>query len=122
MILATGGIIYIDPQDPTDVYKSYPKKDSRRDGQHHTCLLHAAPKKKDQLPRDRSPVNTRVTASGSQLRKYRLAVTATGEYTAYHKGTVADALSAIVVTMNRVVWIYERELAITMERVDDTDQ
>ncbi len=50
-----------------------------------------------------------------QLRTYRLALAATGEYTVYHGGTVALALAAQVTTMNRVNGIYERELAITME-------
>lgn len=50
-----------------------------------------------------------------QLRTYRLALAATGEYTIYHGGTVALALAAQVTTMNRVNGIYERELAVTME-------
>ncbi len=59
--------------------------------------------------------------SGSQLRTYRLAMAATGEYTQFHGGTVPLALAAIVTAMNRVNGIYEREVAIRMVLVADTD-
>ncbi len=56
--------------------------------------------------------------NGATLRNYRLAVGATGEYTAtYGGGTVAGALSAITTTINFVVAIYERELAIRLTLV-----
>lgn len=47
-------------------------------------------------------------------RTYRLAVAATGEYTAFHGGTVALAQAAQVTTINRVVGILEREMAIRL--------
>ncbi|WP_299108524.1 reprolysin-like metallopeptidase [uncultured Winogradskyella sp.] len=56
-------------------------------------------------------------ADDGMLRNYRLAVACTGEYTAFHGGTVADALAAVVVTINRVNGIYERDLSITMTLV-----
>ncbi len=55
--------------------------------------------------------------SGSVLRIYRAAVAATGEYTAFHGGTVASGLAAVVVAMNRVTGIYESELSIRMQLV-----
>lgn len=45
------------------------------------------------------------------FRTYRLAMACTGEYAAFHGGTVAGALAAIVVTVNRVNAIYERDLS-----------
>lgn len=56
-------------------------------------------------------------ANDGMLRNYRLAVACTGEYAAFHGGTVADAMAAIVVTMNRVNGIYERDLSVTMTLV-----
>ena len=49
-----------------------------------------------------------------QHRNYRLAISATGEYTIFHGGTVALAQAAQVTTMNRVNGIFERDLAIRM--------
>ncbi len=59
--------------------------------------------------------------SGAALRTYRLAVAATGEYTAFHGGTVTSALAAIVTAINRVTGIYEVELAIRLSLVANTN-
>jgi hypothetical protein len=53
-------------------------------------------------------------APGGTLQTYRLALAATGEYTAFHGGTVAAGMAAIVTTMNRVNGVYERDLAVRM--------
>lgn len=57
-----------------------------------------------------------------ELRTYRAAIAATGEYTSYHGGTVAAAQSAQAVTMNRVNGVFERDMAITMVIVANNDQ
>ena len=57
----------------------------------------------------------------NDLREYRLAVAATGEYTDYHGGTVADAMAAINTTMTRVVGIYEKEFSITMTLIANNE-
>ena len=54
------------------------------------------------------------------LRKFRIAVSATGEYTDHHGGTVADALAAINATITRVNTVFERDLAITLEVIPNT--
>lgn len=59
--------------------------------------------------------------SGETLRTYRLAVAATGEYTAFHGGTVPAGQAAIVTAMNRVNGIYEEEAAIRMVLVANND-
>lgn len=62
---------------------------------------------------------------GTQLRNYRLAVACTGEYARAAVGTnsptVAQALSAIVTTINRVDGIYEKELAISLNLVGNNN-
>lgn len=49
-----------------------------------------------------------------ELRTYRLALSATGEYTTFHGGTVALALAAQATSMNRVNGVFEKDIAITM--------
>lgn len=58
---------------------------------------------------------------GQVLRKFRLAVSASGEYTEYHGGTVADALAAINATVTRINEVFETDLGVTLELVDNTD-
>lgn len=55
--------------------------------------------------------------SDGQFRTYRLALSATGEYTTFHGGTVANALAAMVVTMTRVNGVYEKTISVTMVMV-----
>jgi len=55
--------------------------------------------------------------SGHQLRTYRMAVAATGEYTTFHGGTVALGQAAIVTAINRVTGIFETELSIRLSLV-----
>jgi len=54
---------------------------------------------------------------GTTVRTYRLAVAATGEYTAFHGGTRESALAAIVTAVNRINQVFERDLAVKMELV-----
>src|SRR6185436_799322 len=65
-----------------------------------------------------SPAAT-VTSFGTTRRTYRLAVAATGEYTAAHGGNVLSALAGIATTVNRVTGIYEREVGIRLRLVDN---
>ncbi|NOY47095.1 MAG: DUF5011 domain-containing protein, partial [Chlorobi bacterium] len=60
-------------------------------------------------------------ADDATLRTYRLAVSATGEYTNYHGGTKAQALAAINATMTRVNGIFETDFNITMVLIANTD-
>lgn len=53
-------------------------------------------------------------ASGDQLRTFRVAIAATGEYSTFHGGTVPLALAAIATTLNRVNGVYERDLSTRM--------
>ncbi len=60
-------------------------------------------------------------ADDSILRTYRLAVSTTGEYAAYHGGTKASALAAINTTMTRVNGIFENDFNVTMVLIANTD-
>ncbi|WP_405410954.1 reprolysin-like metallopeptidase [Maribacter sp. Asnod1-A12] len=55
------------------------------------------------------------------LRKFRVAISASGEYTEFHGGTVLDALAAINASLTRINAVFERDLAITLELIANTD-
>ncbi len=61
-------------------------------------------------------------SNGTTYRTYRLAIAATGEYTARFGGTVAQGLAAQVVAVNRVNQVYERDLSVHLEIVATNDQ
>ncbi|HNH83870.1 MAG TPA: zinc-dependent metalloprotease family protein, partial [Acidobacteriota bacterium] len=113
MVLSAGDTVYIDPyqKGDTETCISYFKRDYQKDANQFRCLI----------PADNISVQTAESTAGYQrapfgttLRTYRLALAATGEYTAFHGGTVAGALAAITTSVNRVNAIYGRELAIRM--------
>lgn len=62
--------------------------------------------------------------TGATLRIYRLALAATGEYTAAVSGatpgTVGQALAAMVTTINRVNSVYERDFSIRLSLINTT--
>jgi PKD repeat protein len=60
-------------------------------------------------------------ANDQTLRTFRLAMSGTGEYTAYHGGTKAAALAAMNTTMTRVNGVYESDFAITMILIANND-
>lgn len=60
-------------------------------------------------------------ADDSLLRTYRLAISATGEYTQYHGGSKAQALAAMNTTMTRVNGIYETDFNLTLQLIATTD-
>ncbi len=59
-------------------------------------------------------------SSGGTRRTYRLAVAATAEYTTFHGG-VTGAASAIVTSVNRVVGVYELEVAVRLVLVSNNN-
>jgi chitodextrinase len=67
------------------------------------------------------PYALRPNADDSTLRTFRLAVSTTGEYTAYFGGTKALALAAINATMTRVNGVFEKDFAIRMVLVANND-
>lgn len=121
MIFTKNGTVYIDPIGQDDgVYHAYYRNDYMEFYQWtkgHECLVDEETSSDAYVPESYRGGRE----SGSQLRTYRLALACTGEYGTYHGGTVSGALSAMVVTMNRVNGVYEREFAITMQLIGNND-
>jgi Metallo-peptidase family M12B Reprolysin-like/Calx-beta domain len=117
-ILSAAGALYIDPYQSGDDrhHISYARKDYTRTTAKtapFTCHFSDLPQSPAPASLGQSLVAPQII-SGTQRRTYRTAIAATGEYTAFHGGTVAGALAAIVVALNRVNGIYERDLAVRM--------
>ena len=120
-VFSASGAYYIDPYFHLDdsVYASYFRADMiaapeefmkfhpiHTLGEYHGANIYESVNQSSALLR-----------SGTQLRTYRTAVAAQGEYTAFHGGTVALGQAAIVTAMNRINQVYENELAIRLELV-----
>ena len=120
-IIGMDGTQYVDPYQPGDDshYIAYRKRDLET-GKQMRCEVDGADLSTSGLSAHLKNLVPKVS-SGATLRTYRLAMAATGEYTAFHGGRVIDALAAIVTTMNRVDGIYEREVSVRMVLVANND-
>lgn len=76
---------------------------------------------KAEVVRRMGPNITAKPVTGRVLRKFRLAVSASGEYTQFHGGTVADALAAINATITRVNEVFETDLGVSLELIPNND-
>ena len=131
VLTSAGQSFYIDPVTRTDAqhYLAFYKTDMNRAataaGQAMTCgFAPTATELKASTARVAAVQNGAAGAAlstGPQLRTYRLAVATTGEYTAFHGGTVALGQAAIVATVNRVVGVYEKELAVRLVLVPNNN-
>jgi hypothetical protein len=117
MIMTASDMIFIDPYAKGDTYNyiSYYKKDYKPLDKKFSCKV-IDDKKTNYQPQ----LNNFSFAEG-QLRTYRVAIGATGEYTAYFGGTVTQGLAAIVVSLNRVDGVYEREVSVRMILVSNNN-
>lgn len=126
-ILSPEGTVYIDPafRGESGFHTSYFKRDLVRASDDFRCWLDektiAASRGGAGTTTGNAVTPLDLARSGGNLRTYRLAVAATGEYTAYHGGTVSAGLAAIVTAVNRVTGVYETELAIRLVLVGNND-
>ena len=114
------GTIFIDPlqEDVEGQYISYYKKDYATESKKSfSCIVDDSFQPKENGKKHQSESLT----SDCILRKYRLALACTGEYASFHGGTKAKALAAMNTTMTRVSGVYERDLAVTFEIIQNND-
>lgn len=96
----------------------YKRKDLPKNDRLFECHVES---ELDQMKNNGS-TNKAPLVSDGQFRTYRLALSATGEYTAFQGGTVSQAMAAMVTTMNRVNGIYEKTISSTMVMVGNNSQ
>ncbi len=115
MIMIAGETtVFIDPYTfgggDVSHYMSYQRSELINNNAPLACGVEAS----HQSPSDFIAPSTRTPFASCVRREYRIAISASGEYTAFHGGTVPLAAAAQVTTMNRVNGVYERDLGIRM--------
>ncbi len=120
MILSSEHTVFIDPITPeSSLLISYYKENMQPSTELRNCATNTAELEESTSPQNKT---TGTNSTGSTLRTYRLALAATAEYTKARGGTVAKALASMTTSVNRVVGVYEKEVAIRMVLISNTDQ
>jgi hypothetical protein len=130
IVLSPKGNYYIDPYRRGDTVNhiSYFKRDlPRTEAQAFECHVHLPGSRNSRaLTAETAAAAAATRPNGGTLRTYRLALAADYEYSQYHSpGTISDKAEVlargIVPAVNRVVGIYEREVAVHMNLVTNED-
>ena len=125
-ILGSDGTVLIDPfqQNDRENYIVYYKRDVPRNASEFHCDFDG----KTNQNYTESPDAAPQFSDGAQIRTYRLAMAATGEYTDFFRqigDTDAQAQSrafnAVVVTVNRVNGVFRRDLAVGLMIISGTN-
>jgi hypothetical protein len=129
VLTGAGNSFYIDPVRRTDArhYLSFYQRDMNRAaaGAAQPCDFEpkaSAVKAATQRRTARANRTTAALATGPVLRTYRLALACTPEYAAARGNTLASVLAAEATTVNRVVGVYEKELAVRLVLIPNNDQ
>ena len=125
IVLSGAGTVIVEPDGRGNAggYISYNKRDAPEDASSFHCL---SSNPEQALGQTQSKLSARGrhanlnTVTGTTLRTYRLALAATAEFTQmYGGGTIAGALSAMTTTINGINAIFERDLAIRLQLIDN---
>ena len=132
LLMPDGDTIFIDPDKDLagDVYTSFSKlENSHAFDVELNCAVHGDHDHSDHLSQKSFAIKTgnralsdsdfpNVASSGT--RTYRLALSATAEYTDSQGGT-AGARSSMITSVNRINPIFSRDLGVTLELIDAPD-
>lgn len=120
LIFTEEGQIYIDPyrQNDQENYICYYKRHFVSDKK-MTCSIVDEDGQAERIRNWLRDNNAR--PAGARLLTYRTAIATTGEYTQFHGGTVAGALSAVTTSLNRVSGIYQIETSIRFQLISNNN-
>ncbi|SFQ71287.1 reprolysin-like metallopeptidase [Hymenobacter arizonensis] len=128
VLTTAGNSFYVDPVSQTDMrhYLSFYRRDMNRAAVRVAPCGAVSKQPKSAVakqPNTGTNGSARPSApSGSVLRTYRLALACTPQYALVKGNTVASVLASEVSTVNRVVGVYEKELAVRMVLVPNNNQ
>ncbi|WP_160137727.1 reprolysin-like metallopeptidase [Chryseobacterium sp. c4a] len=110
--------VFIEPYaKDLSTYVVYKKSDKKDDLNKFECTVIDVAKKGT----SNAGLAARPNADDAKLRTFRLALSCTGEYTAYFGGTKAQALAAMNNTMTRVNGVFEKDFAARMVLIPNND-
>ena len=125
---ATQGTWFVDPMvhGNTEYYVVYSKKDYRS-GKQEAFWACEVPSPDGAVELEETEDHEHIPAQGAdfqgdtKLRRYRLALSCTGEYASFHGGNKPAVLAAMNTTMNRVNGVYETDFGATMQIIANND-
>ncbi|MCE9944681.1 reprolysin-like metallopeptidase [Aeromonas rivipollensis] len=107
-----GRMVFVDPLRNGEGYAIYYQQDA------HSRLEEEADKV---IGTQAKALARQVLVDGNQRKRYIIAISAAGEYTQYHGGTVEAGLGAIATLLNRVNEVYQRDVAAEFQLASGND-
>ncbi|WP_434663383.1 reprolysin-like metallopeptidase [Aeromonas sp. NJAU223] len=107
-----GRMVFVDPLRNGEGYAVYYQQDA------HSRLEEEADKV---IGGEAKKLARQVLVDGNVRKRYVIAVSAAGEYTQYHGGTVEAGLAAIATMLNRVNEVYQRDVAAEFQLASGND-
>ena len=125
---AAQGTWFVDPMvhGSTEYYVVYNKKDYRS-GKQESFWACDVPSPEGAQELDDTKEHEHIPSQGAdfqgdtKLRRYRLALSCSGEYASFHGGNKPAVLAAMNTTMNRVNGVYEIDFGATMQIIANND-
>jgi len=115
-LYADKAAVFIEPySEDLTTYSVYKKSDKKQAFTAFECSI------LDEVAPQVDQTMLRPNADDAKLRTFRLAMSCTGEYTAYFGGTKALALAAINNTMTRVNGVFEKDFSARMVLISNND-
>ncbi|WP_429154234.1 reprolysin-like metallopeptidase [Aeromonas media] len=107
-----GRMVFVDPLRNGEGYAVYYQQDA------HSRLEEEA----DRVIGSKAGTLARqVLVDGNERKRYVIAISAAGEYTQYHGGTVEAGLGAITTLLNRINEVYQRDVAAEFQLASGND-
>ena len=107
-----GRMVFVDPLRNGEGYAIYYQQDA------HSRLEEEADKV---IGTQAKALARQVLVDGNERKRYVIAISAAGEYTQYHGGTVEAGLGAIATLLNRVNEVYQRDVAAEFQLASGND-
>ncbi|MDW4560628.1 MULTISPECIES: reprolysin-like metallopeptidase [Aeromonas] len=107
-----GRMVFVDPLRNGEGYAIYYQQDA------HSRLEEEADKV---IGSQAKALARQVLVDGNERKRYVIAISAAGEYTQYHGGTVEEGLGAIATLLNRVNEVYQRDVAAEFQLASGND-